>query len=132
MNRLQDAFKQISIAAMLCANAIVHSISSICKSKCNLCFFFPERFPVSQAIELLFSFDGSNSEVEDLSDIDDPVRDPEYQPSPQQLSSHEEDSSECEDPIPQSSKPIRGCKRLREEYKGYRSDRDLSRSHTAR
>lgn len=55
---------------------------------------------MSQALELFWSFDGNNSEVEDLSDIDDPAGDPEYQPSRQEQSSSEEDSSGCEDPIP--------------------------------
>lgn len=75
------------------------------------------------------SFGGDNSEVEDLSDIDDPVGNAEYQPPP---TSSEEDSSGCEDPVPQLCQPIRGCKRLREEYEGYRSDRDIATSRTPR
>lgn len=82
---------------------------------------------MSQALELFWSFDGNNSEVEDLSDIDDPVGDPEYQPSRQEQSSSEEDSSGCEDPIIQPSKPDRGREK-REKYEGYRSDGNFARS----
>ncbi|CAJ1055302.1 PREDICTED: uncharacterized protein LOC109527099 [Xyrichtys novacula] len=72
---------------------------------------------------------GDNSEVEDLSDIDDPVGDAEYQPPP---SSSEEDSSGCEDPIPQPCQPIRGREHFHDEYEGYRSNRDNARSRTPR
>lgn len=71
-------------------------------------------------------------EMENLSDVDDLVGDTEYQPPRQEPSSSEEDSSGCEDPIPQPSKPIRGRKLLREEYDGYRSDSDIARSCTPR
>lgn len=43
-------------------------------------FFFPERYSLSKAMELLGLIYGDNSEVKDLSDIDDPVGDAEYQP----------------------------------------------------
>ncbi|XP_055082645.1 piggyBac transposable element-derived protein 3 [Periophthalmus magnuspinnatus] len=86
-----------------------------------------ERLSLSrQEMELLWSFDGNNSEVEDLSDIDDAVGNPEYQPSRQEQSSSEEDS-ECEDSSPQTSKPDRGHKRKCDEYEGYRSDRNFAR-----
>lgn len=39
--------------------------------------FFPERFSFARAMELL-GLIGDNSDVEDLSDIDDPVGDAEY------------------------------------------------------
>lgn len=94
--------------------------------------FFPERFSLTRAMELLGLIGGDNSDVEDLSDIDDPVRDAEYQQPQQELSSSEEDSSGCEDPVPQPSQPIRGRKRLRDEYEGYRSDRGIARSHNSR
>lgn len=61
---------------------------------------------------LLGLIGGDNSEMEDLSDIDDPVVDVENHPSQQEPSSSEKDSSECEDPIVHPTKPIRGCKRL--------------------
>lgn len=67
-----------------------------------------------------------------MSDINDPVGDAEYQPPRQEPSSSEEDSSGYEDPIPQPSQLIRGRKRLRDEYEGYRSDRDIARSCTPR
>lgn len=72
--------------------------------------------------------------MEDLSDIDDPVGDAEYKlpQEEQEPSSSEEVSSGCENPIPQPFQPIRGCKRLRDEYEGYRSDRDIARSRTPR
>lgn len=57
--------------------------------------------------------------VDDLSDIDDPMGDAEYQPPRQELSSNEEDSSGREDPIPQPSQLIRGHKRPCDEYEGY-------------
>lgn len=60
---------------------------------------------------LLGLIGGDNSEMEDLSDIDDPVGDVENHPSQQ-----EKDSSECEDPFVHPTKPIRGCKRLSDKY----------------
>ncbi|XP_019744366.1 uncharacterized protein LOC109527099 [Hippocampus comes] len=72
---------------------------------------------------------GDNSEVEDLSDIDYPVGDAEFQPPP---TSSEEDSSGCEDPVSQPCQPITGSKRLREEYEGYWSDRDIATLRTPR
>ncbi|KAG9262102.1 hypothetical protein AMEX_G23816 [Astyanax mexicanus] len=63
----------------------------------------PERYSLSQALELLELMGDDNSEVEDLSDIDDLVGDTDYQPPQQVPSSSEEDSSGCEDPIPQPS-----------------------------
>ncbi|XP_031586314.2 piggyBac transposable element-derived protein 3 [Oreochromis aureus] len=83
-------------------------------------------------MELLGLIGGDNSDVEDLSDIDDPVGDAEYQPPRQEPSSSEEDSSGCEDQIPQPSQLIRGRKRLRDEYEGCRSDRDIARSRNTR
>lgn len=85
---------------------------------------------MSRVMELLGLIGGDNSEVEGLSDIDDPVGDAEYQPSQQEPSSSEEDSSGCEDPIVQPTKPIRGRKRLRDKYEGYCSARDIARSRT--
>ncbi|XP_049331648.1 piggyBac transposable element-derived protein 3 [Astyanax mexicanus] len=92
----------------------------------------PERYSLSQALELLELMGDDNSEVEDLSDIDDLVGDTDYQPPQQVPSSSEEDSSGCEDPIPQPSQPTRGRKRHRDEYEGYRSDRDIARSRPSR
>ncbi|CAJ1084156.1 uncharacterized protein LOC110006139 [Xyrichtys novacula] len=89
----------------------------------------PECYSLEKALEMLGLIGGENSEVEDLSDTDDPVGDAEYQPPP---SSSEEDSSGCEDPIPQPCQPIRGRKRFCDEYEGYRSDRDIARSCTPR
>ncbi|XP_057693808.1 piggyBac transposable element-derived protein 3-like [Corythoichthys intestinalis] len=89
----------------------------------------PERYSLQQVMKMLGLIGGENSEVEDLSDIDDPVGDAEYQPPP---TSSEEDSSGCEDPVPQPCQPIRGRKRLRKEYEGYRSDRDIATSRTPR
>nr|XP_020517014.1 uncharacterized protein LOC110006139 [Labrus bergylta] len=88
----------------------------------------PERYSLSRVMELLGLIGRDNSEVEDLSDIDDPVGDAEYQPPRQEPSTSEEDNSGCEGPIPQPSQPIRGRKRLRDENEGYRSDRDRSRT----
>uniref|UniRef100_A0A3B1IV02 PiggyBac transposable element-derived protein domain-containing protein n=1 Tax=Astyanax mexicanus TaxID=7994 RepID=A0A3B1IV02_ASTMX len=65
------------------------------------------RYSLSQALELLELMGDDNSEVEDLSDIDDLVGDTDYQPPQQVPSSSEEDSSGCEDPIPQPSQPTR-------------------------
>lgn len=80
---------------------------------------FPERFPVSKALELVLdSISGDNSEVEDLSDNDEPVDDVDFHPPQQEPSSSEEESSGDEDPIPQAT---RGRKRLRAET--CRSDR---------
>ena len=80
-----------------------------------------------QTERILGTIVGDNSEVEDLSDIDDPVWDADYQPPPQEPS-----SSEDEDPIPQPTEPSRGHKRCCGENKGYRSDRDITRSRTPR
>lgn len=49
---------------------------------------------------------GDNSEVEDLSDVEDPVGVVEYQTAQQEQSSSEEDISGCEDSIPLQS-PLR-------------------------
>ncbi|CAM4658710.1 unnamed protein product [Leuciscus chuanchicus] len=54
------------------------------------------------------SIAGDNSEVEDLSDNDDPVEDFDYHPPQQEPSSSEEESSGNEDPTPQSAEAIRG------------------------
>lgn len=96
--------------------------------------FFPEHYSVAQAMELVNLISRDNSEVEDFSDIDDPVADADYKlPQKQQeQSSSEEDSRGCEDPIPQPSQPFRGCKCLRDEYQGFCSDRDIARSRTPR
>lgn len=75
---------------------------------------------------------GDNSEVEDLSDINHPMGDAEYQPPRQEPSSSEEDSSGCEDPILQPSQLIRGRKCLHDKYERYRSDGDIGRSRTPR
>ncbi|KAF3832188.1 hypothetical protein F7725_025853 [Dissostichus mawsoni] len=56
---------------------------------------------------------GDNSDLEDLSDNDDPILDANYQPPPQEQSSSEDDSSDDEDPIPQPTEHSRGRKRLR-------------------
>ncbi|MEQ2239202.1 hypothetical protein ILYODFUR_002088 [Ilyodon furcidens] len=93
---------------------------------------FDQRYPLEKVMELLGFIDGDNSEVEDLSDIDDPVGDPEYQLPQQEPSSSEEDNSGCEDPILQPSKPIRWPKCLRKDYEGYRSDRGSARLHFPR
>lgn len=89
---------------------------------------------MAQAMELVNLISGDNSEVKDFSDIDDPVADADYKlPQKQQeQSSSEEDSSGCEDPIPQPSQPFRGCKCLCDEYQGFCSDRDIARSRTPR
>ncbi|KAJ4948773.1 hypothetical protein JOQ06_020296 [Pogonophryne albipinna] len=62
-----------------------------------------ERFSVQRSLELLGLIDGDNSDLEDLSDNDDPILDANYQPPPQEQSSSEDDddSSDDEDPIPQ-------------------------------
>lgn len=65
-----------------------------------------------------------------MSDIDDPVGDAEYQPSQQEPSSSEEDSSGCEDPLVQPTKPIRGRKRLHDKYTGHCSACNIARSRT--
>ena len=77
-------------------------------------FLFPERFSVQRALELLGLIDGDNSDLEDLSDNDDPILDANYQPPPQEQSSSEDedDSSDDEDPIPQPTEHSRGHKRL--------------------
>ncbi|XP_071063273.1 piggyBac transposable element-derived protein 3-like [Pseudochaenichthys georgianus] len=69
-----------------------------------------ERFSVQRALELLGLIDGDNSDLEDLSDNDDPILDANYQPPPQeQISSEDEDdSSDDEDPIPQPTEHSRG------------------------
>lgn len=72
---------------------------------------FPENIPLSRAERILGTIVGDDSEVEDLSDIDDPVEDADYQPPPKELNSSEEDDSGDEDPIPQPSEPSRGRKR---------------------
>ncbi|XP_076842062.1 piggyBac transposable element-derived protein 3 isoform X2 [Brachyhypopomus gauderio] len=92
----------------------------------------PERYSLSRALELLELISGDNSEVEDLSDIDDLVGDTEYQPPQQEASSSEEDGSGCDDSIPQPSHLTRGRKRHRDEYERYWSDRDIARSCTTR
>ncbi|KAJ4920937.1 hypothetical protein JOQ06_016532 [Pogonophryne albipinna] len=73
-----------------------------------------ERFSVQRALELLGLIDGDNSDLEDLSDNDDPILDANYQPPPQEQSSSEDedDSSDDEDPIPQPTEHSRGRKRL--------------------
>ncbi|KAK7156623.1 hypothetical protein R3I94_006617 [Phoxinus phoxinus] len=69
-----------------------------------------ERFSLSKTLELVLdSISGDNSEVEDLSDNDEPVDDIDYHPPQKEPSSSEEESSGDEDPIPQAS---RGRKRL--------------------
>lgn len=70
--------------------------------------------------------DGDNSEVEDLLDINDLVGDAEYHPPQQETSSSEEDSSGCEDPIPQPSNPIRGRKHHYDEHEGPHSDCNIA------
>ncbi|XP_033966268.1 piggyBac transposable element-derived protein 3-like [Pseudochaenichthys georgianus] len=69
-----------------------------------------ERFSVQRALELLGLIDGDNSDLEDLSDNDDPILDANYQPPPQEQSSSEDedDSSDDEDPIPQPTEHSRG------------------------
>ena len=91
-----------------------------------LMILFPERISLSRAEWILGTIVGDNSEVEDLSDIDDPVWDADYQPPPQEPSSIED-----EDPIPQPTEPSRGRKHRRGEN-GYRSDCDVTRSCTQR
>ncbi|KAK3512712.1 hypothetical protein QTP70_023146 [Hemibagrus guttatus] len=92
-----------------------------------------ERIPLSKAAELILeSIAGDSSEVEDLSDIDDPVEDVDYHPPQQELSSNEEESSGDEDPIPQSTEASRGRKCLRGETCGYHSDRSIAISRTPR
>ncbi|KAJ4922353.1 hypothetical protein JOQ06_025890, partial [Pogonophryne albipinna] len=73
-----------------------------------------ERFSVQRALELLGLIDGDNSDLEDLSDNDDPILDANYQPPPQEQSSSEDedDSSDDEDPIPQPTEHSRERKRL--------------------
>ncbi|KAA0708801.1 hypothetical protein E1301_Tti018051 [Triplophysa tibetana] len=89
-----------------------------------------ERIPLSKEQELkLVSISGDNSEVEDLSDIDDPVEDVDYPPPQQEPISREEESSGVEDPIPQSSL---GRKCLCDEGSGYRSDRTDDRDRCGR
>lgn len=78
------------------------------------------------------SIAGDNSEVEDLSDIDDPVEDVDYHPPQQEPSSSEEESSGDEDPTPQSTEASRGRKRLRGETYGYRSDHSIAILRTPR
>ncbi|XP_071329190.1 piggyBac transposable element-derived protein 1 [Trachinotus anak] len=75
-------------------------------------FLFPERFSVQKALELLGLIDGDNSDL-DLSDNDDPILDENYQPSPQEQSSSEDegDISDDDDPIPEPTKHSRGRKR---------------------
>uniref|UniRef100_A0A8C1ND68 Si:ch211-255f4.7 n=1 Tax=Cyprinus carpio TaxID=7962 RepID=A0A8C1ND68_CYPCA len=91
------------------------------------------RIPLSKALELVLeSIAGDNSEVEDLSDIDDPVEDVDYHPPQQEPSSSEEESSGDEDPTPQSTEASRGRKRLRGETYGYRSDRSIAILRTPR
>ena len=62
-----------------------------------------------------------------LSDIKDPAGYAEYQHPRQEPSSNEEETSGCEDSIPQPSEPIRGLKYLRDEYEGYHSDYHIAR-----
>lgn len=83
-------------------------------------------------MQLLGLISGENSEKEDESDIDDPVEDATQKlpQEEQEPSSSEEDSSGCEDPIPQPFEPVRGRKRHRDKYEGYCSDGDIGRSHT--
>ena len=78
-----------------------------------LMILFPERISLSRAEWILGTIVGDNSEVEDLSDIDDPVWDANYQPPPQ------------------PTEPSRGRKHRRGEN-GYRSDCDVTRSCTQR
>ncbi len=62
---------------------------------------FPGRIPLAKALALILeTVAGDNSEVEELSDIDDPVGDADYHPPQQEPSSSEEESSGNEDPIP--------------------------------
>ena len=91
-----------------------------------LMILFPERISLSRAEWKLGTIVGDNSEVEDSSDIDDPVWDADYQSPPQEPS-----SSEDEDPIPLHTEPSRGRKRCRGEN-DYCSDLDLTRSCTPR
>uniref|UniRef100_A0A8B9HAU7 Si:ch211-255f4.7 n=1 Tax=Astyanax mexicanus TaxID=7994 RepID=A0A8B9HAU7_ASTMX len=88
-----------------------------------------ERHSPPKALKILGLIGGENSEVEDLSDMDDVVGDPQYQPPKQEpisSSEEEEDSSGCEDPFPQSSQLIGGLKRHRDEYEDDRvSDCDV-------
>ncbi|XP_063733351.1 piggyBac transposable element-derived protein 3-like [Eleginops maclovinus] len=74
-----------------------------------------ERFSVQTALEQFWLNDGDNSDLEDLSDNDDPILDANYQPRTQERSSSEDedDSSDDEDPIPQPTEHSRGRKRLR-------------------
>ncbi|XP_010790902.1 uncharacterized protein isoform X2 [Notothenia coriiceps] len=73
-----------------------------------------ERFSVHQAMQLLGLLDEDNSDL-DLSDNDDPILDTNYQPSPQEESSSEDegDSSDNEDPIPEPTEHSRAHKRRR-------------------
>ncbi|XP_042613224.1 uncharacterized protein LOC122145142 [Cyprinus carpio] len=86
---------------------------------------------LSKALEIVLeSIAGDNSEVEDLSDIDNPVEDVDYHPPQQEPSSSEEESSGDEDPTPQSTKASRGRKRLRGVTYAYRSDLSIAKKWT--
>ncbi|XP_034079081.1 piggyBac transposable element-derived protein 3-like [Gymnodraco acuticeps] len=93
-----------------------------------------ERFSVQQTLELLGLIDGDNSDLEDLSDNDDPILDVNYQPPPQEQSSSEDedDSSDDEDPIPQPTEHSRGRKRLRGANNGSGSGSGTGSSRTPR
>ncbi|KAF7698232.1 hypothetical protein HF521_004742, partial [Silurus meridionalis] len=71
------------------------------------------RIPLSKALELVLeSIAGDTSEVEDLSDIDDPIEDVNYYPPQQEPSRSEEKSSGDEDPTSQSTVASQGRKCL--------------------
>lgn len=72
---------------------------------------FPEHIPLSRAERILGTIAGDDSEVEDLSDIYDPVEEADYQPPPKEVNSSEENDGGDEDPIPQPSESSRGRKR---------------------
>lgn len=93
---------------------------------------FSEYYTLSQALELVLEGrDLDNSDLEELSDTDDPVMDADYHP-PQNETSSSEESSGGEDPIPQPTEASWGRKRFRGEVAGYRSDRSIATSRSPR
>lgn len=79
-----------------------------------ICHVFVSRlFFYAKSIGLLGLIDGDNSDL-DLSDNNDPILDENYQPSPQEQSSSEDegDSSDDEDPIPEPTEHSGGRKCL--------------------
>lgn len=80
---------------------------------------FPESIPLTNALELVLeSIAGDSSELEELSDIDNPTEDADYRPLQEEPSTTEEESSGNEDPVPHPTEASRGRKRLRCETDG--------------